>query len=500
MSGPEASVVTLSEAAMRQAHGVLSGHPGELAPVLAATRSARDHGAVLWRLPVTDRTVHYIGSIAALAEDEGAGIEFAPEALAEREQAFLEDYRIYGPHGSGHDAGGSIAALRKAIPEAADAAWQMRPRAAGKPRDPRGGKAVIIGAYGGDHVGDTAILGGVLLRLHQEFGVTSADVLSHRPGHTGRLVKGLAVPVQVAVHDYTPGTIGESLENATLLAIAGGPMMDLPRVLAKHLATVGRARSLGIPFHIDRVGVGPFKRGVSRWAARRLFGEASSISLRTSGSGKDPTLTGRSFTVKRDPAFEYLATRRTLDRTTAARERAEDLLKGSEGRVLIGLNVRPIRHEWSVKGEAFSRSADARFFEELAEGMTRVAAQRPATFVFFPMNPIEFGKSDLAAAWRLHKLLGNAVDLRVWEADPDIDDVVWLLRRLDGALAMRFHAAIFALSQGLPTYGVDYYPGAGGKVQELFEDMGLAGAVRRIDTFDADWFTQNLGAARKGAA
>lgn len=31
--------------------------------------------------------------------------------------------------------------------------------------NPPGGKALIIGAYGGDHVGDTAILGGVLLYL-----------------------------------------------------------------------------------------------------------------------------------------------------------------------------------------------------------------------------------------------------------------------------------------------------------------------------------------------
>ena len=497
-------VIDLPEAAMRQAHAVLSGQGAELAGVLAETRVLQPRRSVQWRGALTPATIHHIGSLCALAAEHGVQVDLTPRGLDERETAFLVDYRTYGPQAArqGEDAGGSSSALLAAASEAAYALWQMRPRGAGPAREPMGGKAVIIGAYGGDHVGDTAILGGVLLRLHEAFGIKTAEVLSHRPEHTARLIKGLSSPVEVRVHDYTPATISDRLSDAVLLVVAGGPMMDLPRVLAKHLGAVYQARALGVAFHVERVGVGPFKRKMSRWAARRLFEQAKTISLRTSGAGRDPVLDGLAFTVGRDPAFDYLATRDTLDMTTRAIGQAGELLAGAEGRMLIGLNIRPIRHAWAAKGAAFSMSADAQFFDELARGMKRLAEEspRPVTFVFFPMNPIEFGMSDLAAAWRLHKLLGNAVDFRVWESDPDIDDVLWLLRRLDGVLAMRFHAAIFALSQGVPTYGVDYYPGAGGKVQELFGDLGLEGAVRRIDNFDADWFMDKFGAHLEGAA
>ena len=46
-----------------------------------------------------------------------------------------------------------------------------------------------------------------------------------------------------------------------------------------------------------------------------------------------------------------------------------------------------------------------------------------------------------------------------------------LLRRLDAAVAMRFHAAVFALTQKVPLIGVDYFTGAG-KVSELLADQG----------------------------
>lgn len=103
-------------------------------------------------------------------------------------------------------------------------------------------------------------------------------MLSHQP-HTARLVNGLRSPVSVAVSDYTPRTIAQRVPEAGLVVIAGGPMMDLPRVLAKHLGTIHLARSEGIPLYIERVGVGPFKRQLSRWAARRIFSLAERISL-----------------------------------------------------------------------------------------------------------------------------------------------------------------------------------------------------------------------------
>ena len=61
---------------------------------------------------------------------------------------------------------------------------------------------LIIGAYGGEHIGDTAILGGVLLRIHRRYGTTRAILMSQRPDHTRHLVPMLDTPVDVTVEAY----------------------------------------------------------------------------------------------------------------------------------------------------------------------------------------------------------------------------------------------------------------------------------------------------------
>jgi polysaccharide pyruvyl transferase WcaK-like protein len=70
--------------------------------------------------------------------------------------------------------------------------------------------------------------------------------------------------------------------------------------------------------------------------------------------------------------------------------------------------------------------------------------------------------------------------------------VLYLLRKLDMALTMRFHACIFAMSQDLPTIGIDYYPGVGGKVEQLFRDRELVEDVRRLDEADIHFMVERL--------
>ena len=484
------TTIALSAAALGPVHAYLDGGGEDLTAIVAETRAAKAKGPVVWSGTLTPETIHGIGAIHALAKEEGVAAKLAHSGLNERQIAFYEDYYIHGPSVA-RPSSLTGSAFFAAIWEAIHAALQMLRRARPETLAP-GGKAIIIGAYGGDHVGDTAILGGVLLHLARHFGTTEAEVLSHRPEHTSRLIDGLASPVSVRVFDYTPETIAERVPDAGMLVIAGGPMMDFPRVLAKHIGAIHLARSKGIPLRIERVGVGPFKQRLSRWAARHVFRLASSISLRSSGDGRDPVLKGLDYSVGRDPAFDYLATRSFLDRKTSSSASADRLLAATNGHMLVGINIRPIRHELAAEGQSYSRAVDSEFFHRLADAMIRSATEstRPLTYVFFPMNPIEFGKSDLAAAYRLHKLVAGRVDFRVWEADPDIDDVLGLLRRLDAVVAMRFHAAIFALSQGKPTFGIDYCPSL--KVEQLFADLGKSEDAVRIDHFVSNWLVNKL--------
>ena len=93
------------------------------------------------------------------------------------------------------------------------------------------------------------------------------------------------------------------------------------------------------------------------------------------------------------------------------------------------------------------------------------------------MNAIQFGMSDLRSAYRIQRRLSGTVDFRVWEGDASIDGVVGLLRRLDIVIAMRFHAAIYALAHTRRVIGIDYRIGKKDKVGALLDDLGLGSAA-----------------------
>jgi polysaccharide pyruvyl transferase WcaK-like protein len=108
------------------------------------------------------------------------------------------------------------------------------------------------------------------------------------------------------------------------------------------------------------------------------------------------------------------------------------------------------------------------------------------------MNAIQFGMSDLLSAYRIQRKLGSAVDFRVWQADASLDGVLALLRRCDTTIAMRFHAAIFALSQNCKVIGIDYRIGKKDKVAGLLDDVGHGENCVRIDLLTEDWLAQKL--------
>ena len=207
---------------------------------------------------------------------------------------------------------------------------------------------------------------------------------------------------------------------------------------------------------------------------------ANNIVVRTTADQSAAIMRRLHTTTMQDPAFDYLATRGKKLTRLPANDAAwiESLLANTEGRMRIGLNMRPIRHlyttETSTRNRAgYTRFVEARFEERLVEAMRRFhkALTSPPCFIFFPMNAVQFGLSDLRSAYRIKRLTGGEVDFRVWEDDASIDGVIALMRELDVAITMRFHAAIYALSQKLSVIGVDYRVGIKDKVAALLDDL-----------------------------
>ena len=496
----------VDDASARGAHDFLSGQRTALTDLVENARRARARDAVVWQVKVTSANVYSLDALHRLADDEGFRIRFEIDAdLGERERAFFDDYSAHRIADNAWIRGGrKLRELAAAAIEASDAfARALTPGRPSVALAPIIRKVVIIGAYGGDHVGDAAILGGVLQTLHSRYGVKDATVMSFRADHTRRLAAGLSTPVAVNVERYTAARVAQLLDEAGALVIAGGPIVDLPRVLARHLGSACAARSRGRPLLIERVGVGGFHRRVSMWAARQIFGMATAISVRSSDSRGHPLLGDRPVTVGRDPAFDYLATRRVLDRLSdQERQSVERLLANARDSILIGINLRPVRDDWHPLGAEHSRGMQKRFMENFAQALEQFAAQsrRPVTYVYFPMNAIQFGMSDLTAAYHLHRAVGGKVDFRVWEVDPQIDGVLHLLRSLNAAIVMRLHAAIFSISQELPVVGIDYFSGSDSKLTQLFSDLDRADAVSSMEKFESPWLVEQLRRNLRGTA
>jgi polysaccharide pyruvyl transferase WcaK-like protein len=465
---------------------------------------------------VEERTERREERAKGAAEAEGTAWALREDRIPSFEVADAGAARQPVPAPMGRDATRIAADLLEVSIGAARALvqWLMAWPAALRRADRGAAKAdqlpsvLVIGAYGGEHIGDAAILGGVLTRLHRRHATTRAILMTQRPDHTRELVGLLDLPVEVSVELHEPGRVRARLPEVDAVVFAGGPLMDLPKQLVQHLYTVSLARRRHLPFIIEGIGAGPFKRWPSEWIARRLVKQAERIAVRTTDDAKTPLMRGLDPEVGRDPAFDYLETRQTdLTRLPERdREWIERLLRDTEGRLKVGLNLRPIRHVFtegaSAAGKiAHTRGVEAHFEEQLAEAMRRFhqASSAPPCFVFYPMDATHAGSSDLRSAYRIRRLLRGDVDFRVWESTPSIDGVVSLLRRLDIVIAMRFHATIFALAQRCPVVGIDYRPGKRDKVAALLDDFGLSENCQRIDEMTSDWLCERLDALTRSA-
>lgn len=360
--------------------------------------------------------------------------------------------------------------------------------------------ALLVGAYGGEHIGDIAILGGVLLRLNQNYGVTKAVLMTQRPNHTRHLVEQLHTPVSLTVSEYTVAEIDNYLPASDALVHAGGPLTDIPKQLTLHLYAAAKAKSMGKNYLMEGIGPTTFKRASSRITARQLVKLTDQIVVRTQQDVTSAVIQGANVKVSHDPAFDFLSTLgKELQVPPSEKDEIETLLSDTANRPVVGINIRPINDLFTPTKGNQDRLAQTRAIEDqmernLAKGLAQFAEQCdvPPVFIFFPMNAIQFGKSDNRSAYRISRHLPPHMDARFWHSDASLEAVVSLIRRLDTVISMRFHATIFALSQNCMPIGIDYRIGMKYKVTAVMEDAGQAEFCCRIDQVDSQWIADKL--------
>jgi polysaccharide pyruvyl transferase CsaB len=350
-------------------------------------------------------------------------------------------------------------------------------------------RILIGGYYGHGNAGDEAILAGMLDALRAprpdlEFTVASGDPARTIAEHGVRAVAAGDLPALIAAvaasdlvilgggglfHDYWPVP-----EEAFLTRRQGG--------LLAYLAYPALAALLERPAVIYAAGVGPLATEEGRRLTRVAFALCRRATVRDPGSfallaGIAP---GLPVELAADPAFRLRpAAAPEIDRLLAA------LGIGADER-LTGVALR--HWDFGVSPEVWEA--------EVARGLDLHLADRsekmPGRLLFLPFQS-EAGtyEDDLAVSRRVAAALGHperalVVDRRLRPAE-----LAGLLGRCERVLAMRYHAALFALAADVPVAALAYDP----KVASLLEEAGLG----EVALPPARWRAEEIAAALRRA-
>jgi len=353
---------------------------------------------------------------------------------------------------------------------------------------------LLIGAYGGEHVGDAAILGGVIQRLQKDFSIDKVTISSFRPDRTQRWVDELDFNIDIEV--VSDDQINNSLHKSQYLAYAGGPLMDMPLHLANHLKTMIKAKSMGKKVIIEGVGIGPLGSKLSYILVNKMLSTADNIRVRTKDSKQYVQSQNLNVKLDRDPAFDYLESRSNIDKNKISKTVTK--LLGDEisspNKTLVAINLRPLWSKYSTDSTDLDALENS-LYKEIVQSFIDInnKLNKNVVFVFFPMNPDQYGFSDLESAYKLEKMLNRSVDFRIWESEPGIDEMLNFLNLMNVVISMRFHGCIFSLTQNpTSTIGIDYQVGKKGKVSELMEDCDLYDHVSNMKNLKSSWLTDKI--------
>lgn len=343
-------------------------------------------------------------------------------------------------------------------------------------------RILIAGYYGFGNAGDEAILAALIsglraLRPDLDLVVASGDPAATEAAHGVRSVRG--------IHRDDLPAVAAAIRDSDLVILGGGGLFqdywDVP------LDAVFTPRSGGLPFYagfsllaawlgrpvlLGAVGVGPLRTELGRRLTRIAFELCAGATVRDPGSLAELAELGVASAVEvtADPAFGL--------------EPATEERIGERSEALLGISLRP----WSF-------GADPDLWEaEVARGLDRVlAAGDPGEqLLFLPFQADE----DLPVLRRVRARLANPGRALLIERPLAPQELAGLVGRCTRVLAMRYHAALFALAADVPAAALAYDP----KVASLLTAAGLGDLALAPEQWREEEIATTLLAARRPPA
>lgn len=351
---------------------------------------------------------------------------------------------------------------------------------AAAPMDARGSSIFVAGYYGCGNAGDEAVLAGLLVALRAARPKLGVTVASGNPAAT-RELHGVD-----AVERGDLRAVVEAIRASDLVVLGGGGLLQ--DYWAVPLADGLGPRSGGLPFYLAfpllatllgkpavlcGVGAGPLSTDDGRAMARAAVSVSAAATVRDrrsldelAAAGAAPSELAR-VEVTADPAW-------SLEAAPALAPLLDELALGADERPLA-VSLRP----WTFAAES------AGVEDAVAGAVGAWLAEHRQRALLLP-----FDGEDVAVLRSLAGRLGPRAVLVERVLSPR--QLGGLLARCDGALVMRYHAALFFAAAGGVPAALAYDP----KVEALLADLGQP----RLALPPARWRQADVLAALRDAA
>ena len=297
-------------------------------------------------------------------------------------------------------------------------------------------RAVLCGYYGMGNGGDEALLATLLQMLPDD---VQPLVLSASPRATENLH-------QVEASDrYSVFALIKELRRSDVFIWGGGSLMQdatSARNPIYYGGIMGLAQGMGLQTIAWAQGVGPLKRKLSKWIARRAFQGCTSVSVRDRESAKLLADWQVESVVAPDPVWALGATPANIYR---------DL---SKPRVAVVLRSHPELTSCRLA--------------TITEALQKLQQQTNAEILLIPFQPSQDKAIAQAICDSLNEKLPNLSQIII-QKDPR--RLKGIFNGVDLTIAMRLHGLIMAAAEGSHCSAISYDP----KVSYLMKDLGISG-------------------------
>jgi len=297
-------------------------------------------------------------------------------------------------------------------------------------------RAVLCGYYGMGNGGDEALLATLLQMLPQDI---QPLVLSASPKATENLH-------QVEASDrYSVFGLMNAFKQSDVFIWGGGSLMQdatSARNPIYYGGLMGLAQGMGLQTVAWAQGVGPLKRGLSKWIAKRAFQGCQAVSVRDPHSAELLANWQIQSIIAPDPVWALAST--PMD------------ICGDIDSPIVAVVLRSHPALTSCR------------LATITEALRNLQAQTNAYILLIPFQPSQ----DKAIAQAICDSLNDKLPKQsqiIIQKDPR--KLKGIFRGVDLAIAMRLHGVIMAASEGCHCSAISYDP----KVSYLMEELGISG-------------------------